>query len=419
MNRNLRQDFADAEFLNSRLVVPSTCFDLSYMPKNVRHICCHEDVFSMLLASQLQAALKREGIDAEVTVSENFSVLVSPSPTVKEWMRFDSRFHDCMFKPEECLFVANRSVAQSKRRREGFENAGFAIIEDFRNNDLNPGAFILTADGQHGIRHLKNADFVVCYDDDADSAYHAARLWWELNTRFGEFGPCGEKRRFVCVGGRGIMSSLLYKSLMKGEPCRTEGRLLKKTAESLYVAEEDIVVCDKGSNTGDNLRELAGVVGNKTAIAAVTQRLALILYMSQKQQQPDMALDYFVIWQSLSETCKYMNGMRFASAKPILHYWAHVARRWKNYSAEANKFMLPVFGIDAETEKRAARLQSKYVVKQRDFPVRAFFQTIPFWLDLLFHGRHARYEYGINMRRWQKELRHYYGESIFMNRKKL
>lgn len=403
MRKNLRQDFADAEFLNSRLIVPSTCFELSFLPA-VKFICCNEDVFSMQIAAQLQAVLKKQGVAAQVVVSENFGVLVSVCPDAKAWHRFESRFQDCMARPEDCIFVANKAVVENKMQKEPFANACFAVVESFKRNSLTPGGFIHRKITRYGLCKLKNADYVVCYDDDVVSAYHAARLWQQLQRMYGKTGPAGEPRKFVCVGGKGIMSSLLYKSLMKNEPRRTEGQLLKKTAVSLYVPEKDIIVCDKGGNTGDNLRELAEVIGGKTAVAAVTQRLSLILYMSQKQQQPQLKLDYFVIWESVSETCRYMNGMRFASAKPILHYWAHVLRRWKLYAAENSKFMLPVFGIDRETEKRAARLQDKYVVKQRDFPVRAFLQMIPFGGDLLFHGKLARHEYGIFIRRWRQEL---------------
>lgn len=415
MKRSLKQDFKDAEFLNSRLIVPSTCFELSCLP-TVRFICCNEDVFSMLIAEQLRDVFEKQGVFVQVVVSEGFGVLVSACPGIKDWIAFESRFQDCMTQPENCIFVANRTIAQSKQKNENFANAYFAIAEDFKTNSLTPGSFIDTKDTMHGLRKLKNADFVVCYDDDVTSAYHAARLWWQLYCTYGKTGPSGEKRKFICVGGQGLMSLRLYKSLMKNEARKTEGRLLAKTVQSLYVSEEDIIVCDKGSNTGENLEEIAQVVGNKTAVAAVTQRLSLILYMSQKQQKPELKLDYFVIWQSVSETCSYMNGMRFASAKPILHYWAHVLRRWKNYSAEKNKFMLPVFGVDQETEKRAARLQPKYVVKQRDFPLKAMWQMLPFVADLAVHGKRAQHEYNINVRQWQKELRHEFGDCLYAAR---
>ena len=410
MNKNLKRDFADAEFLNSRLVVPSTCFDLSRLPKGIRFICCHEDVFSMLLAANLQTAFEKEGENPQLIVSENFSVLVSSNPSIKEWMRFDSRFHDCMALPEECLFIANRAIAQSRQKRGWKGN--FAIVEDFQNNDFcfEP----LSIGNKNIVRHLKNVDFVVCYDDDVTSAFHAARLWWQLYSLYGWCGPSGERRKVICVGGKGLMSSRLYKTLMKNEKHQTEGRLLARTMRHLFVSADDIIICDKGSNTGENLQEIAEVLGDKTAVAAVTQRLSLILFMSQKQQQPQLKLDYFVIWQSISESCMYLNGMRFASAKPILHYWAHVLRRWKNYSAEKNKFMLPVFGIDGETEKHAARLQPKYVVKQRDFPLLAFFQMLPFMVDLAINGRRAQQEYNIVLRQWQKNLKKEFSEYIYI-----
>lgn len=411
MRRDVKQDFKDAEFLNSRLVVPSTCFKLSCLP-TVRFICCHEDVFSMLIAEQLQEVFEEQGVYVQIIVSESFSVLVSSCPGMKEWIAFESRFQDCMARPENCIFIANRAVAECKQKKENFAGAYFAIIEDFRSNSLIPGSFISTKNTRYGVRNLKNADFVVCYDDDVTSAYHAVRLWWQLYCIYGKTGPSGEKRKFICAGGKGLMSSRLYKALMKNEARKTEGCLLAKTARSLYVASGDVIICDKGSNTGENLEEIARVVGDKTAIAAVTQRLSLILYMSQKQQQPKLKLDYFVIWQSVSETSRYLNGMRFASAKPILHYWAHVLRRWKNYSAERNKFMLPVFGIDQETEKCAARLQPKYVVKQRDFPVKAMWQMLPFLVDLAVHGKRAQYEYNLVLRQWQKDLRQEFGEYL-------
>ncbi len=411
MKKNLRQDFADAEFLNSRLIVASTCFELDGVPA-VRFICCNEDVFSMMIAEQLRNVLEKNGISAKIIASEGFRVLVSPCPGIKEWIAFDNRFHDCMAKPRECIFVANRVIAQNKQRGD-FSEAHFAIIEEFKNTSFAVYDFIRTRKGSYGTSTLKNADFVVCYDDDVVSAYHAVRLWWQLYCLYGKEGPSGKKRKFVCVGGKGLMSSRLYKHLMKGESRKTEGRLLAKTAFGLYMRPQDVIVCDKGSNTGENLSEIAEIVGDNTAIAAVTQRLSLILYMSQKQQQPGLKLDYLVIWQSVSETVNYLNGMRYASAKPILHYWAHVLRRWKIYSAEENKFMLPVFGIDQETERCAARLQSKYVVKQRDFPIKAMWQMLPFIVDLTLHGRWTQYEYNIVLRLWQRELKREFKEYLY------
>lgn len=415
MRRDLKQDFRDAEFLNSRLVVPSTCFKLSCL-STVRLICCNEDVFSMLIAEQLQNVFEEQGIYAQIVVSECFGVLVSPCPGMKEWIAFESRFQDCVIQPENCIFIANRAIAESLLKKDNFSGANIAVIEDFKSNSLTPSCFISAKNGKQGMRRLKNTDFVVCYDDDVTSAYHAARLWWHLYCTYGMAGPSGERRKFVCVGGKGLMSSHLYRQIMKKELRKTEGRLLAKTARSLFISESDIIVCDKGSNTGENLKAIAKVVGEKTAIAAVTQRLSLVLYMSQKQQQPELKLDYFVVWQSVSETCRYLNGMRFASAKPILHYWAHILRRWKIYSAERNKFMLPVFGIDREIEKCAARLQPKYVVKQRDFPVKAMWQMLPFIIDLAIHGKRAQHEYGIVLRQWQKNLRQEFGDYLYTGR---
>lgn len=411
MKKNLRQDFADAEFLNSRLIVPSTCFELDGIP-TVKLICCNEDVFSMMIAKQLQNVLEKNGISVQIIASEEFRVLVSPLPSIKEWIAFDNRFHDCMAKPRECIFVANRVIAQNKQRGD-FSEACFVIVESFKNNSFAIHDFVQTRKGSYGTSTLKNADFVVCYDDDVVSAYHAARLWWQLYCLYGKKGPSGERRKFVCVGGKGLMSSRLYKCLMKGERRKTEGQLLAKTAIRLYIQPKDVIVCDKGSNTGENLREIAEIVGDKTAIAAITQRLSLILYMSQKQQQPELKLDYLVIWQSVDETINYMNGMRFAFRKPILHYWAHVLRRWKIYSSKECKFMLPVFGVDRETERCAARLQSKYVVKQRDFPIKAMWQMLPFIVDLVLHGRRAQFEYNVVLRQWQRELKQEFKEYVY------
>lgn len=78
--------------------------------------------------------------------------------------------------------------------------------------------------------------------------------------------------------------------------------------------------------------------------------------------------------------------------------------------------MLPVFGVDQETEKRAARLQPKYVVKQRDFPLKAMWQMLPFVANLAVHGKRAQHEYNINVRQWQKELRHEFGDCLYAAR---
>ena len=411
--KNIQRDFAAAALLNERLTVPSTCFELSNLPE-VKYICCHEDVFAQLLAEQLQTALRKNGIDAEIIMSEEFKYLRMKKPDIQEWLHFSKAFGAYAFDPQECLLICTEAAAKAIKAT-CYGKAYFAVADWLRKTNLSQKYFILSGDEHYGLRRLKNADFVVCYDDDVTSAFQAAQLWWSLSTMYGDLGPSGCRRKFLCVGGKGVMSGLLYKELMAGEERQTEGMMLRKTALMLWLSPEDIIVCDNGNNTGENLREMAETIGDKTAIVAVTQRLSLVLYMSQKKQQPQLKLDYFVIWQDLSDTCQYLNGMRFCSSKPILHYWAHVLRRWYLYADAKYGFMLPVYGVDQETKEAAEQLERKYVVKQRNSPLKAFLQMLPFMAVLLFYSRRARQEYNITVRQWRRQLR-IYGEATSLSR---
>lgn len=411
MDKKLEKDFLAAQLLNNRLAIASTCFELEMIPK-AKFICCHEDLFSILVAKQLKDHLKRQGHDVRICVSERFEGLVKDNPNAKDWVRFSGKLHDLSIDPKETIFVSTKAVAREKLSSE-YQNSYFAILERFRDTEIPLGTFIESKDAQHGIRRVKNVDFIICYDDDITSALYATLLFWHLYDRFGPYGPSGEVRKIVCVGGRGLMSKFLYRSLMKGEQRKTEGKLLKKVCMRQQVPEEVIVVCDNGNNTGANLNEIEAVIGNKTAIVAVTQRLSMILYMSQQQQKPDLELDYFVIFESVKDTCKYMNGMRFCNCKPILHFWAHVYRRWRIYSRGKEIFMTPVFGVDEDIEKSAELLQDKYFAKQQGFEVRGLWQMIPFLVDLLFNGKKAVKEYEAEMERWNKNVLRTYAESMF------
>lgn len=228
-------------------------------------------------------------------------------------------------------------------------------------------------------RNLLNYDNVIFYDDDITVVLEGAKLWFKLKALYGDKGAVmRQPRRAIFLGGKGLMSSWLYKE--------TEGRHLASVATKMGIEKERQVILDQGTNTGECLRELRrylcppGIVYSGRCLIVVTQRLSLILKQSIALQWPQLDADYYVIEQSVEESCRLYNGMALAGGRPLLHFWAHVVNRFDRYNG---LFMIKPFEPAPEVREAGDLLAQNFLIKQRVNSLRKYLQYVPILWDLL------------------------------------
>lgn len=84
--------------------------------------------------------------------------------------------------------------------------------------------------------------YIVCIDDDPDSAIYAVRLAKQHFAAYGFFP------KMLCVGNKGLLSRWTHKT--------TEGAHLKNVCVKTGFPEGMAVVLDKGRNSGENILEI-------------------------------------------------------------------------------------------------------------------------------------------------------------------
>lgn len=395
------KDLIAARYLNAHIMAPSNCFDLIDVP-SVSQIICGNDLPSRMIARQLAEVIRKQTFVYPVIYSgPEFALLDMAKDVDSQAENFVSLLCKGGFNLEETLIVARMDMFLTLRGNARLNNVLFCIRDYFmsdKNFAYKP--FLTRAESMpkyFGGKRLKNCDYVVVYDDDMTSAFEGAKLWWELKRLYDDNGPSGKKRKLICLGGKGKLSTFLYS--------QTEGQMLKATVKNLYVEVGDIIVLDGGNNTGDNLKALNHKIGSDVAIVAVTQRLSAILYASQEFQFPDMKLLRLTIYEKVDETLKWLNGMKLRSGEPALHFWAHVIRRCDAYEG---KFMIKLEGIDAQARISGEQLQKKYLIKQPGHMLRTIMQYIPILADLLRHRQDVRSDYAQAVKDCQSFIREKY-----------
>lgn len=134
--------------------------------------------------------------------------------------------------------------------------------------------------------------YIVCIDDDPDSAIHAVRLAKQ------HFAAHGFFPKMLCVGNKGLLSRWTHKT--------TEGAHLKNVCVKTGFPEGMAVVLDKGRNSGENILEIRAFLTkegdlDKPVLFCCTKRLSLRLQLTQQKQAPEINARWYVIEESLDE----------------------------------------------------------------------------------------------------------------------
>ncbi len=395
MKQNLKKDFEIAEKLNRLLAVPSDCFELSYLSK-VSCIVCADEVFAIETAKLLKENLQSFGCFAKIVVRPDFGILSEGEINTDIWWKLVSEIGEMPFEPKDIMLVGRREIAQ--RADEDFMLKGIkvAVLEQFMQKDWGTRTLVSCDGKMNGAMKLQNCDYLVVYGDDM-KVVKAARQPLELLERiYGSNGPSGKPRQMVNLGGTGVFSKLLYPYLSAEGEHLTEAALQQKTCRRLFLGMKENIVLDNSNNIGDALSELAKTVGNGKAIMVLPQRYSLIVKFTHLQQFPQLDLRYLVMRESVEESCRYLNGMKFCDETPILHFWAHVLPRWEKYSrpqADGWPFMIPVFGVSDELRSEAAVLSRRYLLKQQTHSLRRYWQELLLRRELRRKGYLAAEDY--------------------------
>lgn len=395
MKQDLKRDFEIAEKLNRLLAVPSDCFELSYLSK-VSCIVCADEVFAIETARLLKENLKQFGCYAKIVVRPDFEILGRTDIDTDVWWKLVSEIGEMPFEPKDIMLVGSREIARRAADDIMLKGIKVAVLEQFMQKDWGTRTLVSCDGKMNGVLKLQNCDYLVVYGDDMEVVKAIREPWDWLERIYGPNGPSGQPRQIVNLGGTGFFSKLLYPYLSAEGERLTEAALQQETGRRLFLGMKKNIVLDNSDNIGDALGELAKTIGSGKAIMALPQRYSLIVKFTHLQQFPQLNLRYLVMRESVAESCRYLNGMKFCQETPILHFWAHVLPRWEKYSkpqADGRPFMIPVFGVSDELRSEAAVLSRRYLLKQQTHSLRRYWQELRLRFELRRKGYLAAEDY--------------------------
>lgn len=248
---------------------------------------------------------------------------------------------------------------------------------------------------------LKAVKYIACIDDDPKSAIFAAWLYHKAIYE-------GQDPVVLCIGGTGILSKHLKKN---GVEKYTEGMRLAEVCMELGVPKHKIIILDKGTNSGENVCEVAEQVLHDFGdiVFAVTKRLSLRWERTFKKQigekmQKLMAEKYhheflisrikipqswyYVIEETLEEACSWMNGKRCGDCQMMFQELASIYR-----GCLRTQFQLPLEQEPSEDVLKAnAYLAKHYRIKLGKRGPRELWQYFCLLRDLKKHLPHMRKE---------------------------
>lgn len=215
---------------------------------------------------------------------------------------------------------------------------------------------------------LKSVKYIACIDDDPKSAIYAAWLYYKAVSE-------GQNPKILCIGGTGLLSKHLKK---KGVERYTEAMRLAEVCRQLGIGDDKIIILDQGTNSGENVRDVARqmLLDFGDIVFAVTKRLSLRWERTFKKQIGDhMAVllmkkthhefsplfikkpnsYYYVIEETLEEACSWMNSKRVGKCQMMYHELASILR-----ACNRRKFQLPLEKEPSKEVKEANAYLTKY-----------------------------------------------------------
>ena len=238
--------------------------------------------------------------------------------------------------------------------------------------------------------------YIACIDDDPKSAVYAAWLYHKARAE-------DQNPTVLCIGGLGLLSKHLKP---KDAVFYSEALRLADVCLDLGVPMENLVILDKGTNSGENVRDVASQMVQELGdiVFAVTKRLSLRWERTFKKQiatqmakiqsekyhheyNPEMIKTpkdyYYVINETLEEACCWMNGKRVGNCQMMFHELASIYDRCVKY---AGTFQLPLdFEPSDEVKEAAAYMAKRYRIKNGKMGLREICQYVYLLVDLKKH----------------------------------
>ena len=247
--------------------------------------------------------------------------------------------------------------------------------------------------------------YVVAIDDDMISAYYAAKVMKMAHKQFGTYP------KLLCVGGTGMLSKYIYK--LDDGTVLSEGSKLRITA--LQLESCPAMVLDKGTNTGDNLKEIIDYLAlyhdsSAPIIFCLTQRLSkrmerTIAYTTHQFPGTEpLNAYYYVPGETLEEMCQLYNGKAIANGLPLLSEAAALydrvgtARYANIYMAEFDR-MVPKHVI-----KAGMNLVQKYPIRVSRLPLTAPMQFLKMYFGIRSNRKAIAADLERKIAEWKREF---------------
>lgn len=169
--------------------------------------------------------------------------------------------------------------------------------------------------------------YVVAIDDDMVSAYHAAIIMRKAVQQF------GQRPTLLCCGREGLLTK--YLNSIPGSVSMTDGERLKNVCTKLLGPLTDVVVLDKGENTGETLKsiidylngDLSPIVFCPTARRSMRLERAVEFSLCQYPGTYPLNAYWFVPDETLEDCLQLYNGRGCANGLPLLSEAASLFNR--------------------------------------------------------------------------------------------
>ncbi len=221
------------------------------------------------------------------------------------------------------------------------------------------------------------AKYLACVDDDITSAFYAVDIYFQIYHAYGYYPT------ILCVGGVGPLSKYT------NNPGESEGQKLARVCEALGVMSSQLMILDKGTNTGLNCLDIYNAVKNDNGwkvIMCLTKRLSLRLKQTFEfldKQYPDKvdakalanivdSTFYYVPEESVDDMMQVYNCKGICKGVLLFSEVASIYDRISRYSGKLQKPLN--FEVPSDVKVASKRLAKKYPLKINMYCFNGFWQ---------------------------------------------